>query len=113
MPFTSLMKIAVAARDCRNPSLWNANKVPDVMEKLLRHALQRQRGAPFALRQSQTISQPQCGQTGRPSVSGQRTAVKGLFGFRVRHAEDLPEREGPRARGKEEVLGYLTYPSAC
>jgi hypothetical protein len=44
---TSLQKIAIARRYERSGILWNANSVPLVTEKSFRHALQRQRGAPF------------------------------------------------------------------
>jgi hypothetical protein len=50
LPLTSLAKIAIAIRYDRNGILWNANSVPDVTEKSLRQALQRQRGAPFGRR---------------------------------------------------------------
>ena len=52
LPFTSLMKIAMAARyDCKG-SLCHANSVPDVTVNSLLHALQRHRGGPFGRRTS-------------------------------------------------------------
>ena len=52
LPFTSLQKIAIAARYARSGSLWLANSVPDVIEKSFLQDRQRQRGALLARRQS-------------------------------------------------------------
>jgi hypothetical protein len=54
LPFTSLQKMAMAARQSRSGLLCEANSVPEVIEKSLPQSLsrQRQRGAPFGRRQS-------------------------------------------------------------
>jgi hypothetical protein len=46
--------------------------VPEVGLKSRRHAVQRNRGAPFGRGHDQQVGQAQCGQIGSPSVSGQR-----------------------------------------
>ncbi len=57
--------------------------MPEVSEKSLRHALQRQRGVPVARRQSYTASQAQPGHTGRPPVADHRIAANSVSASRA------------------------------
>jgi hypothetical protein len=104
LPFTSLQKIAIAARYIRRGSLREAKRVPPVIAKPARQALpaRQARSAAAVVTGGETA----LGAVGLAARLGPANLAECRLGLRIGHPHDLHKVEALGRAGEEEVLAH-------